>query len=113
MGRGGPNSARGPASGGGEIGQGLSDSPVVKQGFSRAGDGVVREGLLYKRVPPGGVLVLCQPKEVQVMNVRFLENLTDPVGLGLSLCGATRVVYPCTKKRELRQPVNMHSAYVT
>ena len=56
MGRGGPNSARDPTSGSGEIGQGLSDSPIVKQWYSRAGNGVVREGLLYKRVPPGGVL---------------------------------------------------------
>ena len=47
------------------------------------------------------------------MNVRFLENLADPVGLGLSLCGATRVVDPCAKKRELRQSVDRHSAYVT
>ena len=96
-----------------KLGRGCPILQLLSKGFSRAGDGVVREGLLYKRVPPGGVLVLCQPKEVQVMNVRFLENLTDPVGLGLSLCEATRVVYPCTKKRELRQPVNRHSAYVT
>ena len=63
---------------------------------------MVRESVVDKRVPTGGVFVLGQSKEVQVVNVCFLKNLTDPVSLGLGLGGAACVVDPCAKKSKLR-----------